>query len=210
MTFITTAMNFLAHLYLSGESTDIQIGNFIGDYVKGSHYLNYRESVKEGILLHRAIDHFTDQSDLVAMSKEYFKPVYGRYAGIVCDLLYDHFLALEWNHYSSHSLNAYTRSVHKTLIRNFMILPGRVQQFLPFLIKNRRLESYATSEGFIRALEVMSTYTSLPPYQHEVTLILTNNFPKLQDQFRSFMKEVILFVEEQKGIQIHRPGKTNP
>ena len=29
-------MNFLAHLYLSGEDEELLIGNFIADYVKGS------------------------------------------------------------------------------------------------------------------------------------------------------------------------------
>ena len=28
-------MNFLAHIYLSGDDPNIQLGNFIGDFVKG-------------------------------------------------------------------------------------------------------------------------------------------------------------------------------
>ena len=34
-------MNVLAHIYLSGDSDQIIIGNYIGDYVKGRDYLKY-------------------------------------------------------------------------------------------------------------------------------------------------------------------------
>ena len=53
-------MNFLAHLYLSGDSDEIKVGNFIADHVKGKRYLSYPEDIQTGILLHRQIDSFTD------------------------------------------------------------------------------------------------------------------------------------------------------
>lgn len=52
-------MNYLAHLYLSGESDEIKLGNFIGDFVKGNKYQHYPEMVAYGIQLHRKIDSFT-------------------------------------------------------------------------------------------------------------------------------------------------------
>ena len=32
-------MNFLAHLYLSGDNPRLMVGNFIGDFVKGRNAL---------------------------------------------------------------------------------------------------------------------------------------------------------------------------
>ena len=57
-------MNVLAHIYLSGDSDKIIIGNYIGDYVKGRDYLNYPDLVRKGIILHRHIDGFTDSHPL--------------------------------------------------------------------------------------------------------------------------------------------------
>ena len=37
-------MNVLAHIYLSGDSDKIIIGNYIGDYVKGRDYLKLSRS----------------------------------------------------------------------------------------------------------------------------------------------------------------------
>ena len=54
-------MNYLAHVYLSGANEALIIDNFIADHVKGKAYLDYSKTIQKGILLHRKIDHFTDQ-----------------------------------------------------------------------------------------------------------------------------------------------------
>ncbi|MCK3686269.1 ACP phosphodiesterase [Maribellus sp. YY47] len=142
-------MNYLAHLYLSGESEQMLVGNFIGDYVKGKQYENYPKEIADGILLHRRIDHFTDNHPLHKEAKKPFRDDFGHYAGIVVDLVYDHFLAANWTTFSDLSLRWFAKRSHSVLLSHFAYLPLRVQGFLPFLIQNRRLESYATIEGII-------------------------------------------------------------
>ena len=53
-------MNYLAHIYLSGNDPDLIFGNFIADAVPGKQYKNYSNRIQEGIILHREIDSFTD------------------------------------------------------------------------------------------------------------------------------------------------------
>lgn len=155
-------MNFLAHLYLSGDDSMVQIGNFIGDHVKGRDYLRYAPGIRKGVLLHRKIDAFTDTHPLVKQSSRRLIERYGRYAGIVIDMFYDHYLAKNWSLYSEISLKKYVTEVHKTLLGNYFKLPMQVKRILPFMIKSRRLETYATVEGIGRSLEIMSDYSSLP------------------------------------------------
>jgi len=85
-------MNVLAHIYLSGDSDQIIIGNYIGDYVKGRDYLKYPDLVRKGIILHRHIDAFTDRHPVVHRSKIFFSKKYHKYSGVVTDIIYDHFL----------------------------------------------------------------------------------------------------------------------
>ena len=40
-------MNYLAHIFLSGNDRCIQIGNFIGDGVKGDGYKQYPRKFQE-------------------------------------------------------------------------------------------------------------------------------------------------------------------
>jgi acyl carrier protein phosphodiesterase len=82
-------MNFLAHLYLSGDDKDVMLGNLIADSVKGKDYLAYRPGIQEGILLHRKIDHFTDEHPVVERSKHLLRPKYHKFAGVVTDMFYD-------------------------------------------------------------------------------------------------------------------------
>ncbi len=67
-------MNYLAHIFLSGNDDDVLIGNFIGDYVKGKDFNNYPAGIQKGILLHRRIDTYTDRHKIIHQSMSYFAP----------------------------------------------------------------------------------------------------------------------------------------
>ena len=85
-------MNYLAHLLLSGNNEKIMVGNFVADWVKGRTFDQYPEDIQRGIVMHRAIDSFTDSHPLHKHSRSFFVPSYGHFSGIVVDVLYDHFL----------------------------------------------------------------------------------------------------------------------
>lgn len=202
-------MNYLAHLYLSGESKELQIGNFIADFVKGKNYQSYPEEIAQGILLHRKIDSFTDEHPLHREARTFFRGPYQKYAGIVVDFVYDHFLAANWEDYSPHPLRTFTQSVHANLLRNFLHLPQGVQVFLPFLIQNKRLESYATTEGILNALNIKGKHSSLPQNKEATRHILIRNYDELEQNFRTFFEELMQHVREQ-GIALPTPIKTTP
>ncbi|WP_321371315.1 ACP phosphodiesterase [uncultured Draconibacterium sp.] len=201
-------MNYLAHLHLSGESEKLLVGNFIGDYVKGNKYLQYDEEIAKGILLHRQIDSFTDSHPLQKEAKLMFRDEFGLYSGIVVDFMYDHFLAKNWNNYSAVHLPAFAKRVHAVLLSNFTVLPRRVQGFLPFLIQNKRLLSYASIDGIIQSLKIMGNYTSLPGKSEHARTILTENYIELNANFSAFFAELIDFVTDNQKIAIKKPDLT--
>ncbi|WP_423129252.1 ACP phosphodiesterase [Gaoshiqia sp. Z1-71] len=191
-------MNYLAHVYLSGESDELILGNFIGDYVKGQQYLNFREEVGRGILLHRSIDTFTDHHPLVRQASRRFRSGYGRYAGIVTDVVFDHFLARYWAAYSVYTLRQFSKHVHAVLLSNFIHLPLTVKTFLPFLIQHKRLESYAQLEGIRHSLEIMGRRTSLPEETGFAMHTLVSEYDLIKDEFETFFTELVLFVEDRE------------
>ena len=185
-------MNYLAHLYLSGDDPEILTGNFIGDYVKGRRFTRYNTSVRTGILLHRHIDTFTDRHSIFRESSALFKHIYKRYAGVVTDIVYDHLLASHWSDYSDEDLHTFVKHAHRILMRHYFGLPGQVKQFLPFLIKSRRLETYQTFEGVEKTLNIMSSHSSLPQKTSEAMHCLETNYDELHQQFAGFMPEIVL------------------
>jgi len=202
-------MNYLAHIYLSGREEKLIVGNFIGDYVKGKKYLDYPEEISKGILIHRQIDSFTDNHAYTKMAKVLFRKEFGLYSGIVVDFFYDHFLAKNWAEYSSVSLSTFAKHVHAILLSNYGVLPMRVQGFLPFLIQNKRLESYATIDGIVQSLKIMGNYTSLPSKSENARIILQNNYQLLDEYFELFMKDMIQFVVREFKIDLILPISEN-
>ena len=199
-------MNYLAHLYLSGESDEIKLGNFIGDFVKGNKYQHYPEMVSYGIQLHRSIDSFTDNHPDVKECIQLLKPGYGRFSGVVMDIFFDHFLAANWKDYSTVTLRQFAKQSHSVFISNFMMLPLRVKQFLPFLIQHRRLESYAKKENLFHVLEIMSNRTSLPANSEWAMTMLHQEYDQFERLFRSFFAELMEYVEREFTVTISKPG----
>jgi acyl carrier protein phosphodiesterase len=189
-------MNYLAHLLLSGSDEQTMVGNFIGDYVKGNTWNKFPENIKRGILMHRLIDSFTDAHPKFREAKTFFRDEFGLYSGIVIDLIYDHYLAKNWNKYSDLTLRTFAKRSHAVLLQNFMYLPVRVQSFLPFLIQHKRLESYASVNGIVQTLKIMSNYSSLPAKSDFVLETIQTNNNYFEVNFSEFIDDLIKYTNE--------------
>lgn len=195
-------MNFLAHIYLSGEDEEVKIGNFIGDYVKGSAFHIYPEKIKEGILLHRFIDSFTDKNKYTLVAKTLFTPKYRKYSGIVIDIIYDHFLAVFWNNYSTIPLLEFIDNFHNLLGKYREMLPAEVQEMVPKLIANERLYSYRKIEGIKSVLSTMAIYTSLPDHSDFAIKVLEENFDFLKENFFLFFSDIKNYIQTAHNIEL--------
>ncbi|MEL7585516.1 MAG: ACP phosphodiesterase [Prolixibacteraceae bacterium] len=198
-------MNFLAHVYLSGQSDGILVGNFIGDSVKGKKYLEFPPEIQQGILIHRQIDSFTDNHPVVRECARHFSVPYGRYAGIVTDVVFDHFLAKYWGNWHAETLPAFVRRVHAILFSNFGHLPAEVKRFLPFFVAHRRLESYACLDGISETLSIMGKRTTLPDEADQAMRVLYEEFFQIKAAFDLFFPELIAFVEQSFGLTLKQP-----
>jgi acyl carrier protein phosphodiesterase len=196
-------MNFLAHVYLSGDSREIIIGNFIADAVKGSHYLNYSEGIIKGILLHRKIDEFTDCHPLVSESKKRLRPKYGKYSGVIVDIFYDHFLASDWSIYSSVPLPLFAVSIYRLMTDNISSMPPKVHRFLPYMISGNWLANYANLEGIHSTLKGMSRRTKFESGMERSIEDLKQDYLSYQQEFREFFPELQKF--SNKILNDHSP-----
>ncbi len=199
-------MNYLSHIYLSGDSEEIQLGNFIGDFVKGQQFMRFPPNVAKGILLHRQIDLFTDSHISVKECIRKLRPGFGKYSGIVIDIFLDHFLAVNWHHYSHEKLPSFTKGFHAVLLSNFFQLPSKVKMFLPFLIQNKRLQSYVSIDGIEKTLSIMVSRTSLPSEIEFAMKILEDEYEFFNRAFNQFFPEIIHFVEAKGDFKISRPN----
>jgi acyl carrier protein phosphodiesterase len=150
-------MNYLVHLYLAGSNEESIIGNFIADHVKGSHWKNYSEGIQAGILMHRAVDDFTDHHSVVLESKKIFSPQFGLASGILVDIFYDHLFAKEWIDKNGRiHLNQYASEIYSILKSHESLLPERSRRFLGYMIEYNILYQYHTLQGIEQTLRGLS------------------------------------------------------
>ena len=197
-------MNFLAHIYLSGNSKEILIGNFIGDYVKGKEYNKYPAGIQQGIMLHRHIDSFTDQHSVTRTSRKYVSERYGKYSGIVVDIFYDHFLSSSWDQYSDMSLTAFVRDRYKLLDSGFSFFPQGVKNWFPYFIKSNWLETYTSFTGLAMVFKRMSYRTTLPDHSDYAVIQLKQHYDELRSGFFVFFDEICLYVKSEYGIRLDK------
>lgn len=195
-------MNYLAHIYLSGGDDLLSIGNFAADSVHGNKYKQFPDRIQDGILLHRQIDTFTDAHPVFRASKDFVRPRFNHYSGILIDMFYDHFLASNWHEYHEQPLATYARDFYELLQSNYHLLPERTQRFLPYMIEYNWLVSYADIEGLKKILGQMSNRAKSPVNLALSTEELRANYSLLQSQFKKFFSELEAFVEEYRSAEL--------
>lgn len=188
-------MNYLAHLYLSYGIEEIMVGNYIADAVKGRQIESYPQRIQDGIRLHRKIDEFTDYHELVNLSKARIRTNYRKYAGVVVDMYYDHFLASNWSKYSEHSLKQFTSHCYKTLFKYYPILPVRMKRILPMMAAGNWLYSYAAIDNIGLALQGMARRTKNNTGFEHAGHDLRVHYKDLSDDFGRFFPELIHFTK---------------
>ncbi|MEP1035019.1 ACP phosphodiesterase [Ekhidna sp.] len=187
-------MNFLAHLYLSGDDEELMVGNFIGDFVKGSQMEQYPDKMRKGIRLHRSIDHFTDNHEVVLLSKVRLREKFSHYAPVIVDVYYDHFLAKNWGAFSKIPLKQYTENFYQLMKKYVGIIPKGVTHMLSFMSRDNWLYNYQFIEGIDRALTGISKRTKYENKMDEASLSLKEHYHDFQEEFNQFFPDLQVHV----------------
>lgn len=191
-------MNFLAHLYLSGNDEQLMIGNFIADSVKGSSYQNFPKGIQKGIQLHRWIDFYSDNHPVFLKSVERLRPKYRKYAGVIVDICYDHFLAKNWKNYSDKPLQQFAGEINSLMLKNVLYFPEKSLMFLRYALRTNLLVSYASLDGVRKVLYGMSRRTTFKSNMEFGAEDLKEYYSQFENEFRMFFEDAREFVQRWK------------
>lgn len=193
-------MNFLAHFYLSFDDPDLLVGNFIGDHVKGRKHENYKPGVQSGILLHRFIDSYTDTHEVVSATNALLRPSYKKFAPVLSDIFFDHFLARRWEEFHDVKLGAFTGHAYQILNENADIMPERSRMTLHYMQMQDWLSRYAEIEGIQQSLNGMNRRTGgignldkatreLEEYYDEIDALFSQFFPDVTSAAKDWIQK---------------------
>ncbi len=183
-------MNFLAHIYLSNENDLIKIGNFMADGIRGKQYEHLPADIQKGIVLHRAIDTFTDAHPVFRQSTHRLHERYHHYAGVIVDVFYDHFLAKNWADYSDEKLENFVARFYQSLQDHYEHLTDKTKNLMPYMIEHNWLVNYQYIEGIARILLQMDRRTNnLSKMQYSIDELKTF-YDDFETEFTTFFVDL--------------------
>jgi acyl carrier protein phosphodiesterase len=182
-------MNYLAHLYLSFPDPERMTGNFIADSVKGDHFNNYPDGIRAGILMHRAIDDFTDHHPVVLESKKVFTSQFDKYSGVLIDVWFDHLLALHFDKYSSVPLSHFATDTYEILRPYSHLFPEHASRFFYYMTQENVLLRYADLAGIEQVLKGIT-------YRIKNRMILNESIPLFVANEELLYRNFVVFFDD--------------
>ena len=150
-------MNFLAHSLFGYNDASLITGQFCGDFVRGSDLSRFPRGVEIGIRLHRRMDAFTDAHEALKPAKVSLGVDRRRVSGIIVDVMFDHWLAVNWRKFSSLGLHEHVATVHEAVSEHTDHIPQELARFMRFLHNEKVLESNAELEAIAVTLGRLSS-----------------------------------------------------
>lgn len=151
-------MNFLAHLHLASLADSSLTGNLMADFVRGNPREVWPEEIAAGILLHRRIDVMTDSLPEVRVARSLFRAETHRVAPITLDVIWDHFLSLNWDKiHPEKSLPAFLANCRSVIEPELHATPERFRNLNRYLWTDRWMEKYAEAAYLQNVLSGMAS-----------------------------------------------------
>jgi acyl carrier protein phosphodiesterase len=180
-------VNYLAHAYLSFNQPAVLAGNLISDFVKGKQHLLYPDEVRRGILLHRAIDAFTDEHAATREAKNIFKPHYRLYSAAFIDVSYDHFLANDWQQFTNDdSLSEFSQQVYNSLDNYLEVFPEQFRLMFPYMKQQNWLYNYRNMLGIKRSFAGVVRRSAYLTESQTAFKLFEDNYHRLQQYYDDF------------------------
>lgn len=192
-------MNYLAHLHLAQNNDAALVGNLLGDFVKGRLDPRLDSHIHQGIKLHRAVDRFTDAHPIHQRSRQRMSARRRRYAGIIVDMAYDHFLARHWSRFRNDPLEAFAERVYAALYRYYAALTPRLRRMLPRMAQEDWLTAYRDLDSIGLALDQISLRLSRPSPLPGAVDEIRGAYRELETDFMQFLPELERFTRGHHG-----------
>jgi len=192
-------MNWLAHVFLSENHIDHQLGNLLADPLKGRAFEGATPMFKKGLQTHLLIDTFTDQHPLVKQSKRRLKE--RKYLkSVVIDIVYDHLLTKHWTTFSSSDFKEFTAEFRTKAPLQIDGYPEKAKTIINRVVEIKLLSSYSDLEGLGEGFKRIDKRLSERVLAKETTFgylpLVADEMENLEEDFLVFFPELMRYVKK--------------
>lgn len=187
-------MNYLAHIHLAHKTNTSMLGNFLGDFVKGSDLSALSDEHQLGVRLHRKIDSYTDNHPDVQELRRLFPKSIRRVSGIVIDIYFDHLLCANWQQFTHDELDKLLQNFYVEVEQHPHTQSERFQQVRQGLLKHKWLSNYQYSESCERSfLQIENRLNKRIVFAKEAMQFIDDKQNELSHRFLNFYPQLIAF-----------------
>ena len=197
-------MNFLAHILLSGSRPDMQMGGFLGDFVKGPLRGGFPAEIEAGIQLHRNIDAYTDSLPALRALRALLPREWRRYHGILTDILYDHFLAQYWDAYHSEPIDRFCARFYQTAAQRQHLLPDHARRLGLLGLREPWLQGYAQRSAIAQVLTRTGSRLRRPVPLQDALLHIEPQLAHYRETFEFVFPTLQTFAAQEERLLLSR------
>lgn len=170
-------------------------GVFLGDFVKGRLTGKRSKRIELGIQFHRSVDVFVDQHPSQQQSIKLFSPEYRRYGGIICDVVFDHFLARDWSKHADSDFEQFCGRAYEQVLEADTELTETAKETITAMQSHRSLERYQQEAYIDRSLRHIGTRLRRDNPLHQGMEVFDAHRNALESQFESLVPDLKVFAE---------------
>lgn len=189
-------MNYLAHAFLSPNDPYILTGNVVTDMLKGPARKEVDIRFDPGIILHKAIDRFTDGHEIVNEFKHMLYPRFKKYAPVVSDIFMDYLLVRNWNKYSGEDIQLFIQRAYDLMTSVLEELPETIEYRLGNMINHNWLQAYMTPQSINEVFDRMEYKVTDTEIMKHGGDWLEENFEEVNMLFLRFFPDLVEFVKQ--------------
>ena len=182
-------MNWLAHIFLSENNIDFQIGNFLADPLKGKIWDGASDDIQKGMLTHSIIDSFTDTHEITSLSKSRLRKK-GLLKPVIIDILYDYFLTKNWENFCNQPRLEFIKNFNKNALKKLCTLPTNAKEALINLLRQERLIKYESLNQVKEAFKRIDQRLSDKLHSRDSAV---SYFPKIREIEDELEKDFLMF-----------------
>ncbi|MGH1371778.1 MAG: ACP phosphodiesterase [Cellvibrionaceae bacterium] len=201
-------MNYLAHVLLSGQDPQWQLGGLLGDFIKGplpnldslecsssttpAHLLDaqnepWSRAVLQGVRLHRRLDVFTDADSDTQQCLALLGPSCRRFGAIALDVFLDHLLSRHWDEFHDQSLDHFSDHFYGVCEQQHNRLPRAAAGFIRSAANHHLFAGYGRWSVFEQVLESIDRRIRFDSNVSEVGAEIKNQYHSLESILLPFM-----------------------
>lgn len=187
-------MNYIAHIHLGLCTQTSLLGNFLGDFVKGSDFSHLPLELQHGVRLHRKVDQYTDSYQAIVDLKRRFPTQVRRMAGVSLDIYFDYLLLVHWHQYADQSYHTLLARFYRELDQTPVTLTERFTRVRDSLLEHRWLENYKQPGACLNAfLAIEKRLNNRMIFAQQSIQYIESNSDTIEQVFLDFYPQLQAF-----------------